>query len=59
MLLEELRRDLPNVANRYDEHAKTLEAMKNPDDVLAEIESRRNGPDAEKSAAMPPSGDAG
>lgn len=40
MLLEELRRDMPDVRNRHDEHAKTLQAMTNPDDVLAEIESR-------------------
>jgi uncharacterized membrane protein len=51
MLLEELRRDLPNVANRHDEHAKTLQAMTNPDDVLAEIESRRDGADAAKGPA--------
>ncbi|MBK4737577.1 DUF1003 domain-containing protein [Noviherbaspirillum pedocola] len=40
MLLEELRRDMPDVHNRHDAHAKTLQAMTNPDDVLAEIESR-------------------
>ena len=45
MLLEELRRDMPNVSNRHDEHAKTLEAVTNPDDVLAEIESRRDAAD--------------
>lgn len=43
MLLEELRRDMPNVQNRHDEHANTLQTITNPDDVLAEIESRRDG----------------
>jgi uncharacterized membrane protein len=53
LLLEELRRNLPNVANRHDKHAKTLQAMTNPDDVLAEIESRRDGADAAKGPATP------
>lgn len=41
MLLEELRRDLPGVHERQDAHAETLQAMTNPDDVLAEIENRK------------------
>jgi uncharacterized membrane protein len=40
-LLEELRRDLPGVHERQDAHAETLQAMTNPDDVLAEIENRK------------------
>ena len=59
MLLEELRRDMPNVVNRHDEHANTLQAMTNPDDVLAEIESRRDGIGADKGPAVPPSSGAG
>jgi uncharacterized membrane protein len=41
MLLEELRRDMPNVQNRHDQDATTLQTITNPDDVLAEIESRQ------------------
>ena len=41
MLLEELRRDLPNVRDRRDEHAETLQAATNPDAVLEAIEQRK------------------
>ncbi len=41
MLLEELRRDLPNVHDRHDEHAQTLQAATNPDAVLNAIEQRK------------------
>lgn len=41
-LLEELRRDLPMVSNRHDEHATTLQTITNPDDLLEVIESRRD-----------------
>jgi len=41
MLLEELRRDLPNVHNRHDEHAETLQAATNPDAVLNAIEQQK------------------
>ena len=41
MLLEELRRDMPNVSNRHDAHAELLQEMTNPDDVLKEIENRQ------------------
>lgn len=41
MLLEELRRDLPNVHDRHDEHAETLQATTNPDAVLDAIEQRK------------------
>lgn len=40
MLLEELRRDLPNVENRHDEHAEVLQAATNPDAVLEAIERK-------------------
>ncbi|WP_179197451.1 DUF1003 domain-containing protein [Caballeronia sordidicola] len=41
MLLEELRRDLPNVRDRHDQHAETLQAATNPDAVLEAIEQRK------------------
>jgi uncharacterized membrane protein len=41
MLLEELRRDLPDVHDRRDEHAETLQAATNPDAVLDAIEQRK------------------
>jgi uncharacterized membrane protein len=37
-LLEELRRDLPNVANRHDPHAEDLKHSMNPDLVLAVLD---------------------
>ena len=37
-LLEELRRDLPNVANRNDPHAEALQHSMNPDLVLAVLD---------------------
>jgi uncharacterized membrane protein len=37
-LLEELRRDLPNVANRHDPHAEALQHSMNPDLVLAVLD---------------------
>lgn len=48
-LLEELRRDLPNVRDRNDAHAETLQEIVNPDAVLQAIEAR--GEDGEPSAA--------
>lgn len=53
ILLEELRRDLLNVTNRHDEHAKALQAMTNPDDVLAEFENRRDTTAAGKRNGVP------
>jgi uncharacterized membrane protein len=41
MLLEELRRDLPNVRDRHDQHAETLQAATNPDADLEAIEQRK------------------
>jgi uncharacterized membrane protein len=40
-LLEELRRDLPNVQDRHDPHAEALQALTNPDAVLDAIENQR------------------
>ena len=36
-LMEELRRDLPNVKNRHDPEAATLQQSMNPDQVLAAL----------------------
>jgi uncharacterized membrane protein len=36
-LLEELRRDLPNVRNRHDSEAATLQRSMDPDEVLATL----------------------
>jgi uncharacterized membrane protein len=41
-LLEELRRDLPGVPDRFDERTETLQDMTNPDAVLDAIEQRRS-----------------
>jgi uncharacterized membrane protein len=38
-LLEELRRDLPNVANRHDPEAVSLQQSMNPDLVLAALDA--------------------
>ena len=43
-LLEELRRDLPNVSNRHDPEAAALQQSMNPDLVLAALDER-SGPD--------------
>jgi len=40
-LLEELRRDMPNVQDRHDEHAATLQAATNPEAVLRAMENRK------------------
>lgn len=44
-LLEELRRDLPNVENRSDPNASAWQTMTDADAVLDEIESRKAPPD--------------
>ena len=51
-LLEELRRDLPNVRNRHDPEAAVLQQSMNPDLVLAALDERgepdaQSEPDAE------------
>jgi uncharacterized membrane protein len=43
-LLEELRRDLPNVRDRHDPEATALQKSMNPDRVLAALDER-NKPD--------------
>jgi uncharacterized membrane protein len=40
-LLEELRRDLPNVRDRHDSNAAALQQSMNPDLVLAALDERR------------------
>lgn len=40
-LLEELRRDLPNVKNRHDPEAAALQQSMNPELVLAALDERR------------------
>jgi uncharacterized membrane protein len=46
-LLEELRRDLPNVKNRHDPGAASLQEPMNPDLVLAALdEAQPPGPEA-------------
>ncbi|SMB91125.1 DUF1003 domain-containing protein [Deinococcus hopiensis] len=37
-LLEELRRDLPNVRNRYDEDAQVMQQVSNPEVILEAIQ---------------------
>ena len=44
-LLEELRRDLPNVRNRHDPEAAALQQSMNPDQVLAALDEG-GGPEA-------------
>ena len=39
-LLEELRRDLPNVKNRHDPEAAAMQQSMNPDEVLAALDER-------------------
>jgi uncharacterized membrane protein len=39
-LMEELRRDLPNVRNRHDSEAEELQQSMNPDLVLAALDER-------------------
>jgi uncharacterized membrane protein len=45
-LLEELRRDLPNVKNRHDPEAAALQQSMNPDLVLAALDERAVPDDA-------------
>jgi uncharacterized membrane protein len=41
MLLEELRRDMPNVRDRQDDHAAALQASTDSDTILDEFEKRK------------------
>ncbi len=49
-LLEELRRDLPNVKNRHDPEAATLQQSMNPELVLAALDERGEPDKQEKPA---------
>jgi uncharacterized membrane protein len=49
-LLEELRRDLPNVKNRHDPEVAALQHSMNPELVLAALDERAEPNDAEKPA---------
>jgi uncharacterized membrane protein len=44
-LLEELRRDMPNIKKRYDPHARTLQETTDPEAVLNALEEHRNKKD--------------
>jgi hypothetical protein len=50
-LLEELRRDLPNVKNRDDPEAAALQKSMNPDQVLAALDERSEPEQRLKQAA--------
>jgi len=52
-LLEELRRDLPNVRNRHDPEAAALQQSMNPDLVLAALDER-----SEPEERLKPAGEA-
>jgi uncharacterized membrane protein len=52
-LLEELRRDLPNVKNRHDPEAAVLQQSMNPDQVLAALDER-----SEPDERLKPAGEA-
>jgi uncharacterized membrane protein len=47
-LIEELRRDLPNVRNRHDSDAASLQRSMSPDLVLAALDERREPEDPSK-----------
>ena len=50
-LLEELRRDLPNVKDRHDSDAAALQKSMNPDLVLAALDEHREPEDRSKTVA--------
>ena len=50
-LLEELRRDLPNVKDRHDPEAAELQQSMNPDQVLAALDERSKPEERLKFAA--------
>ena len=58
-LLEELRRDLPNVANRHDSEAVALRQSMNPDLVLAALDERSEADDRSKTGGAVAVGEAG
>ena len=55
-LMEELRRDLPNVKNRHDPEAAALQQSMNPDLVLAALDERKE-PDERSKAAEETAGE--
>jgi len=57
-LLEELRRDLPNVRNRHDPEAAALQQSMNPELVLAALDERSE-PDVRLKPAEEAKEDAG
>ena len=58
-LLEELRRDLPNVKNRHDPEAAALQQSMNPELVLAALDELNESGERLKSGAETKAGDAG
>lgn len=58
-LLEELRRDLPNVRNRHDPEAVVLQQSMNPDLVLAALDERGEPDEAAKTVAAAKADEAG
>lgn len=58
-LLEELRRDLPNVKDRQDPEAAALQQSMNPDLVLAALDERGESDEAAKTAAAAKADEAG
>lgn len=56
-LLEELRRDLPNVKNRHDSEAATLQQPMNPDLVLAALDEPAQPDNQSKPAEEPTKND--
>ncbi len=52
-LLEELRRDLPNVKNRHDIEAATLQESMSPDSVIATLDEGRHAADQAKLTEEP------
>ncbi len=50
-LIEELRRDLPNVKNRHDSEAAALQQSMNPDLVLAALDERSESEDKPNQAS--------
>jgi uncharacterized membrane protein len=57
-LMEELRRDLPNVKNRHDSEAAVLKQSMNPELVLAALDERSE-PDKQVKPAVEITGDTG
>lgn len=57
-LIEELRRDLPNVKDRHDAEAVALQRSMNPDQVLAALDERSE-PNAQSKPAAEAKEDAG